>query len=153
MERCTFIVVADGARGRIFARRPGNDAFEPALPYELVETRLRTRELVTDRGGQATERHGRGGHSMSKSVDAHEQSQRELAHRIAEAVRKARTENRFDRLVLVAPPAFLGLLRASLDDATAKLIVATRAKEISALDPHELAARLRTLLSEEALAS
>lgn len=152
MERCTWIVVADGARGRIFARRPDKDAFEPALPFDLVETRLRTRELVSDRGGHATERH-RGGHSLSKGVDAHEQSQNELAHRIAQTLRQGRTENRFDRLVLVAPPAFLGRLRGVLDDATAKLIVAARAKEISALSPHELQERLSSLLAEEAVAS
>lgn len=138
MTRHTWFVVADGARGRIFEQTRGSAHLEPALPYDLVESRLPTRERVTDRGGQTLERHGKGGHSKWKAHDAKAHGQQELARRIADELRRARAENRFEELVLVMPPAFLGLLRKELDDDTNRRVVATHAKELSALTVHDL---------------
>jgi hypothetical protein len=46
-----------------------------------------------------------------------------FARQLAAKLQHARTENLYERLVLVAPPTFLGLLRSSLDAPTAQLIV------------------------------
>ena len=147
MAQTTWIVVADGARGRVFSTDARDDEIDDALPYEFVGSRQPTRERVTDRAGQTLERHGPGGHAKSKSQDAKEHDQENLAREIADAMRSGRTDHRFDNLVLIAPPAFLGRLRTALDGPTAKLVTATHAKDLSGLPPHDLRARLRELLS------
>jgi protein required for attachment to host cells len=147
MQHATWIVVADGARGRILSREPGADRFVPALPFELVGSRLPTRDRVTDRGGQTLERVGAGGHAKLAAQQAKEHDQEVLAKRLADEISTGRTSNRFDRLVLVAPPSFLGMLRDSLDTASRKLVVATHAKDLSNLDPVHLEQRLRELVA------
>ena len=145
MTRPTWIVVADGARGRIFSRAHGKKELDSALPFELVQSRSPMHDRVTDRGGQTHESAGPGGHTKSKSVDAKEHDQQVLAKRIADAIRHGRTENRFEKIVLIAPPAFLGQLRGALDEPSRKLVSASHAKDLSGLNPPQLQERLLEL--------
>lgn len=142
MDRRTWIVVADASRARVFA----GASLTPALPYDLVASRQSIGERVTDRGGQTHERVGRGGHTKCKSVDARAQADRVLAASVAEAIRHGRVEQRFDSIVLVAAPAFLGLLRQALDGPSRALVVASFAKDLSKVPEHDLRRRLRELL-------
>ena len=145
MNNNTWFVVADGSRARVLARVPREERIVPALSRSFVGSRQPTRDRVTDRAGQTLERHGPGGHSKAKSQDAKEHDQELLARDVAAAIRGARGEGRFDQLVLIAPPAFLGQLRAVLDAATTRLIASTHAKDLSKLSQHELEQRLLKL--------
>jgi protein required for attachment to host cells len=51
---------------------------------------------------------------------------------------KARAENRFVELVLIAPPKFLGMLRRSLSREAQKLVKAEIPKQLSRLDASEI---------------
>ena len=51
---------------------------------------------------------------------------------------KARVEHRFDELVLVAPPRFLGALRKELDKEVAKLVKDELPKDLSWFNAREL---------------
>ena len=62
-------------------------------------------------------------------------------------LKEARTQNRYWRLVLVAPPRFLGLLRSSLDGPTAKLVTASLDKDLAAEKTSELAERLGEMIA------
>ena len=61
-------------------------------------------------------------------------------------MREAHDGREYDELILVAPPAFLGLLRQALDDAVAGSIRATVAKDYTAQTPEIVAARVREQL-------
>jgi len=139
MPHRTWIVVADGARGRVFAYSHRTKEFDSALGQDFVGSRLPMRERVSDRGGQTLERHGEGGHSKAKAQDAKEHAQEELAREIAGALTSGRNDKSYDELVLVAPPSFLGLLRKQLDSPTLQLVVASHDKDLSKLKEHELA--------------
>jgi protein required for attachment to host cells len=139
MPHRTWIVVADGARGRVFAYSHRTKEFDSALGQDFVGSRLHVRDRVTDRGGQTFESHGEGGHSKAKAQDAKEHRQEELAREIAGALTSGRNDKSYDELVLVAPPAFLGLLRQQLDAPTLQLVVASHDKDLSKLKEHELA--------------
>jgi protein required for attachment to host cells len=52
--------------------------------------------------------------------------------------RRPRTERRYDELVIVAPPKFLGTLRGELGKETAKLVVEELPKDLSWLNDREL---------------
>jgi protein required for attachment to host cells len=56
---------------------------------------------------------------------------------------KARNAHRYDRLHLVAPPKFLGLLRKGLDSEVRKLVANELPKDLSWLDTRELESKLR----------
>ncbi len=126
----TWVVIADGSRARICAKKARAKLVEMQT-IEHPAGRAKARDLVTD--GQTTAfasvggaRHGIGADSPPKD---HEQENfaRELARRLEEG----RTGNRFDQLVLVAPPGFLGLLRDQLSAPLAKCVTQSVAKDLT----------------------
>lgn len=138
MTARTWIVVADGARGRVFSWSARDKELASPLDQDFVGSRLPVRERVSDRGGQTLERHGEGGHAKEKSQDKKEHDQQLLAREIAGALKSARNDHSYDQLVLVAPPSFLGTLRKELDGETSKLVVASHGKDLSHMKDHEL---------------
>jgi protein required for attachment to host cells len=65
-----------------------------------------------------------------------------FAHYIAETLESAHAQNAFDRLIIVAPPAFLGHLRAAMSHRLQKSIYATLDKDYTHLDTDELHERI-----------
>ena len=70
---------------------------------------------------------------MSRSEGPHERVVADFARELAARLRQARVANTFERLVLVAPPKFLGLLRAQLDDPTSARVVGSLDKDLAAI--------------------
>jgi protein required for attachment to host cells len=85
--------------------------------------------------------------SMSQSEGPHERAVSDFARALAEKLKDARMQNRYWRLVLVAPPRFLGLLRSSLDGPTAKLVTASLDKDLASEKTSELAERLSEMIA------
>lgn len=79
---------------------------------------------------------------MSSSEGPHERVVSDFARTLAERLQHGRVENRCKRLVLVAPPRFLGLLRAALDGPTAQLVVGSLDKDFASVKEAELVERL-----------
>lgn len=67
---------------------------------------------------------------------------RGFAHRVMGELRAARQGNSFARAVLVAPPTFMGLLNAELDDPTAQKISGRLEKDYTRSPAAELCERL-----------
>lgn len=130
----TWIVAADGSRARVL---------QVAGPQRLVEVdnllnpngRLSDREINTDARGRFS-----GGHTGEDDVSAVEHQVELFAKRVGEYLDKARTDHRYDELVLVAPPKFLGALRKELDKEVEKLVVDELPKDLSWLNARELEA-------------
>lgn len=126
-----WIVVADAAKARLFAR---NKKFSPLEEIETLvhpESRLRRQDLVTDRPGQVQESRTPGesaaeGHTDPKDVEA-QVFARELAHHLNES----RQAGHFEHLVLLAEPRFLGILRKHLDGGTAKAVAGAEAVNLT----------------------
>lgn len=145
----TRIVVADQAEARFFDT-PG---FSHPLKFAGVLTNpiahLRDQDLTSDRPGRifnssapgrrrgATTRHATGGEGRPRRHAAHL-----FAHRIADALERARREGRFGRLVLISAPAMLGELRAALMAGVLPCVVATINKDVV----HKRAENLRHYL-------
>jgi protein required for attachment to host cells len=83
---------------------------------------------------------------MGREESAHERTVSVFARDIAGKLEHARTTHEFDQLVLVAPPRFLGLLRGSLDDGTAKLVIGSLDKDLAHSKESELGAQLAELI-------
>jgi protein required for attachment to host cells len=81
------------------------------------------------RGGPASDREAQGQREHSVSM---------LAKRVDEYLEKARNERRYDRLVIVAPPKFLGTLRKELGKEVAKLVTEEVPKDLSWLNARQI---------------
>lgn len=125
----TYIVVADGARARIFTR----DALKLVEQENLVnaEGRLHEGDLVTDSPGASVHESASSTARSSDEGSALEHAREMFAKQIAERLYTARIDNSMEKLVVVAPAKFLGLLREKLDGSTQKLVIHTLTKNLS----------------------
>ncbi|MGM0701949.1 MAG: host attachment protein [Pseudomonadota bacterium] len=132
----TYIVVADQARARVFTR----DALKLEERQSLVhaEGRLHEGDLVTDRGGDVHESTSTTARSAGGESVATQHHAELFAKEVAECIYRARVDNSLEKLILVAPPRFLGLLRDKLDGPSRKLIIHTLAKDLSKASPTDI---------------
>ncbi len=112
----TWILVGDGSHARVFQV----DASDPA--WNLVRTV--SREHSQERTGRSDSHEDRGEHDFARQLVA------EL-----ETGRQAGT---FQRLVLVAPPKFLGQLRGELQASLAALVVNSVAHDYTQMRNEEI---------------
>ena len=72
---------------------------------------------------------------MDGERSAQRQQQVRFAKRIAEALERARKDRAFDRLVVMAAPRMLGLLRDAMPDTSRAAVVAEVPKDLVHVDP------------------
>ena len=125
----TYIVVADAARARLFTR----DGLKISETDSLVhaEGRLHEGDLVTDRGGDVHESTSTAARSAGGESVATQHHEEIFAREVADRLYRARVDNRMQKLILVAPPRFLGQLRDKIDGPTSKLMIHSLSKDLT----------------------
>jgi len=143
-----WITVADAGGARIFSKMSETPGVTLLQELENPDGRAHTHDLVSDHRGQA-EKGGTGVMSaMQPPTDPHEEKAIEFARKLNHILEKAAAAGEFDRLSLVAPPHFLGLLRAHLGPASKHRLDKCAAKDFKNVRPHEIAQRLHELLEQ-----
>jgi protein required for attachment to host cells len=143
----TWIVAADASRARVL--QVAGRAHQLTEIEDLMNPagRAEDKELVTDAtprfsghggvgkpGGRATSGPG----SDREEPSAHEHETELFAKRVGEYLDQARNAHRYDKLYLVAPPKFLGMLRRKLNKEVEKLVVDQLDKDLSWFDAREI---------------
>jgi protein required for attachment to host cells len=118
----TWVVVADSSAARIFVAGSSTGALQEIASYAHAEGRMHDRELRSDQPGRAFDSMGAGRHSMESKVSPREQEVQAFARQLADRVETARARNEINRVILVAPPEFLGHLRNALDADARKIV-------------------------------
>jgi protein required for attachment to host cells len=137
-----WVVVADSARARIFRAESPTAVLHEQEVMANPEARQPGRDLVTDDAGRAFSRVGEHHATMGREPEAKEHEIERFAHQLAQRLNEARVQHALAHLVLVAPPAFLGVLRQQLDPHVAALVVHSIDKDLSQLRADELRQRL-----------
>jgi protein required for attachment to host cells len=140
-----WILVADSAQARLFSRRAARAALVEQQDWVHPESRLHGRELERDRPGRVFASHGYGQSDTQERGAPHRREAERFAAELAEVLDRARAENRFDHLVLVAEPRFLGLLRDHLAGETADRVTRSLDVELT----QESAERIREALDRD----
>ena len=137
----TWILVANASLAKLYANLGPNKGL--TLVKELIhpESRQKNGELVSDRSG-AMGAVGSGGGSMQPQTLPKQHEAKVFAQEIAQTLYQGRTSNAFKRAILVAPPAFMGLLNAVIDGPTAQLITDRFEKDYTKTPENELGDRL-----------
>jgi protein required for attachment to host cells len=142
-----WIVVADAASARIFEVAGLRKPLRLVEKLEHPESREKTSELVSDDRGRVEKGIGRGIHSaMEPPKPAHKVEAEHFAHQVASTLATARAKKLFSSVALVAPPHFMGLVRALLDPQVAKSVVTTLEKDFAKVDDRELHDRLSEVI-------
>jgi len=136
------VIVADASRARILATR--EDPGELIELEDLLhpESRLREQELVADGPGSGSDSGGHGMHSMGHEKAAHDRQAEIFARELCEQIDKLHQRKKLRRIYLVAAPAFLGLMRASLGKQCAALVTAEVGKNLVTHSLQEIRAHL-----------
>lgn len=138
MEGQTWVLVADCARGRLF--QEDRHGLKELMGFCHMEGREHVKDRVRDRQGR---RAGGGpGNPSTPGSDLRDVEARKFAAHMNTVLRKAHGDRRFDQLVVVAPPHFLGLFRQMLDKQVAHKVVATIDKDLTYLQARNLAGRI-----------
>jgi len=145
--RTTWVLVADGARARAFARQ-GVGGSLAAIPEGTFSHEVeRVADLGTDRPGRVRESANAAHHAIASRSDWRRDGKRDFAHRLAEWLEKGAHAHAYDHLVLVATPRTLGDFRDALGPEARERLSGELAKDltaqpVAAIEAHLLRAQL-----------
>lgn len=139
----TWIVVADAARARVFRMEGEAGELVSAWEYEPVGGgRLQGREIASDRPGRTFNSVGTRRHAKEPPTDLERYESERFAREVTGKLDEDRRKGRFDHLVIVAAPQFLGDLRASMPAPLRACVTTEIDKNLSKLPPREIRERL-----------
>lgn len=140
-----WALVADAQHARVLERQvPGQHWTEHKEMAVDINNRP-SHERGTDRPGRAFESVGGARHAIEPRQDPHRAAKQAFARHLADELEQAARDGRYDRLVLVAPPGFLGDLRAELGDGARKRLCASLDKDLTRHPLIELVTHLADL--------
>jgi protein required for attachment to host cells len=132
----TWIVAADSSRARVLQVADRQKQLTEIEDLLNPGGRMDDRELTTDAHPRFRGTSGPGSDRQETGAAEHETEL--FAKRIGDYLDKARNDHRYDRLYLVAPPKFLGVLRGKLNKEVGKLVADELDKDLSWFDAREL---------------
>ncbi len=135
--KLTWILVADSSRARIFTADTPASPLEEIEDFSHTESRLHDREITSDLPGKIKSVGG-GGHAFEQPTDPKKHEADNFAHIVAQYLEDAHNTNRFEQLLLVASPSFLGLLRNHLSEQVKKRVHFELDKEITMLSTADI---------------
>lgn len=117
-----WILVSDSSRARFFTADTPSAAMVEVEDLTHPEARQHTRDITSDLPGKQHDAGPSGHHAVEPKTDAHKQASVEFSREVASYLNNNLNENRYDSLVLVCEPAFLGELRNELDARVKKVV-------------------------------
>lgn len=142
----TWILVADSSRARIFL------ATSLKTPLTEIDTlynphgREHEQNLTSDVSGRQSAGFSNGNHASNSEPTAKKHKVASFAKEIARMLEEGRNQHRYERLVTVAAPEFLGVLRENLSHETRKLISCTMNKNLTQQSPQQIRQQLPKVL-------
>ncbi len=145
-----WLLVADRSTARIFLV----SETEPASLKEIqtlihAEGASRPRDVTTDRPGRLSGWSGLRSAGYPE-VDLRHITATEFAAEVTEALERGRLENEFGKLLIIAPPLFLGALRNQMPELLKRMVVAEFDRELAHASPEELSAYVQRALADKA---
>lgn len=145
--KTTWILIADGARARIFANRGPGSGIEPVPGGEIEGDHRPSRDILRHKPGRTFESAGVTRHAIDPHHDPHRELKREFSETLAAMLDQHLAEKSYDRLILVAPPVTLGDLRAALSERVRALVSAELGKDLTKTPSAELPGHLADVLA------
>lgn len=138
----TWILVADGARSRVFARKEPQKRLTEVEEGRLSGTRAPSRELGEAPPGRNADSGGPGRHGMEAPTDPHDQAEKEFLRSVIEWLAVREQASAFDNLIVIAAPRALGELRSLYSRQMRDKLVKEIDADLIQADVRELESRL-----------
>jgi protein required for attachment to host cells len=144
MHQRTWILVADAARARLFETTSVSEVWSLIDDFQNPQGRARGRDFRADASGDFQTNEGTVRRSAMEPLSIKRVEAERFARMLGVELDKGLSGGRYDRVILVAPPEFLGLIRAELTPAVEKRVFDTIAKDFTSEDPRVLSERIET---------
>ena len=125
-----YVVVADNVHARIFTVKTLSSPLEEIETLTHLEGRLHDREMTSDFPGKI-KGNGKMGHAFEQRTDPKQNESDKFACQISNYLEDAHNTNKFNQLLLIAEPSFLGLLRKNFSQPIRKLVALELDKNIT----------------------
>jgi protein required for attachment to host cells len=143
----TWILIADGTQARLLCNDGPGHGLEPVFD-EVVHGRNRPgREIDSDRPGRTFDSAGAGRHAKEPPTDPRDNEKQHFVRRLATLLDDGLKHQRYDRLVIAAPPRALGQLRAVLPDRVRAKVAAELGKDLTHIATGDLARHLGSVMA------
>lgn len=139
----TWILIANRSSASLFESDWPGKSMRRIQDIPHPQGRMQNQDIDADKPGRSFDSFGKGRHAMSTEQEPTEHIAQQFALDLAELLNKGRLTHAYDKLVLMAEPKFLGILRAALDKNTASLVVQTVNKELLDVKEEDLAEYLK----------
>ena len=120
--KLTWILVASNNHARIFTADTPSSALTEVEAFTHPESRSHDRDLTSDLPGRIKGESGMGVHAFEQRTDPKRHEEQVFAHDVARYLDKGLSDGKFEQLLIVAEPTFLGLLRGELSEAVKKTV-------------------------------
>jgi protein required for attachment to host cells len=146
--KVTWVLLADGQNAAVYANDGIGKGLVPLSEFASHREGPDSHEMMTDRAG-----HRFGGAAKAGSGatlprnDPHEFEEKRFVEAISEKINRAALENRFDRLIVAAPPRALGQVRQALSKAASGRLAAEVNKDLIKDSPAGIAEHLKEYLA------
>ncbi len=130
-KRIVWVLVADSQHCRLLEQQTSHSPWQELGDEKQTAVNPRSHEQGTERPGRVYESVGSARHAISPRHDLHEAGKTAFAERLCEKLEEAANAGRYQRLVVVSPPAFLGRIRAALGDAARDRLCGTLSLDLS----------------------
>ena len=138
-----WVLVADSSEARIYSARHMRSSLELVASLSHAESRMHPRDMVSDIPGRVHDRFGPGRHSLDSGQQIKAEERLRFAREITAYLSEAHRLKKFDRLIVMAGPAFLGTLRDCFSKTLAESVVAEVPKDLVAQDTVAVQANMR----------
>ncbi len=141
-----WVLIADGMRARIL-KWDGRDQFAAAMDREFYDPDVHghSRDLKSDAPGRAFDPGAGQRHAIEPRHDPHELEKERFSRSVAAVVDDAAARKAFEKLILVAPPKTLGVLRTALGPAARSRVMGEVHKDLIHTPANQLADHLRDI--------
>jgi protein required for attachment to host cells len=125
-----WVVIADGQKA-LFLHNDGDEVYPNLRTDRVVEhENPLTREQGTDRPGRYSDTPD-SHRSALEETDWHQLEEEKFLAHLADLLKQGVSRGKYDKIVLVAPPAALGVLRKVLDRQVSGHIIAEIGKDLT----------------------
>lgn len=119
IKKYYLVVVADESRAILYSHDSRSGPLTPLTELDNEAARMKTEELISDRGGRSFDSHGHGRHAIGGEKNGPQQHAAEVfAKQIAERIASSTHKGACRGFSLVAAPRFLGMLRDAISTST-----------------------------------
>jgi protein required for attachment to host cells len=135
----TWVLVAESSRAKILEQEHPHGELHELAGFDHAASRLYDKDLVSSEPGRSFDSKGYGRHAITSEIDPKEHEVEVFAHQLAHHLEQHCEKKNFNKLVVIAPPEFLGILRHTFSEHLNKITAASVNKNLV----HETAENIR----------